>query len=195
MTAINTYEDLRGTIRDGDLAFFSGTSFLAKAIKRVTGSPWSHVGILFWEYGDEGDEDNTLMLHEAVAEGCRAIRLSMKLRETPNPVEICRSGYIDSEAKRAAIRRHSHRQLAIEYGKWQLVQIWARVRFGIGRRPHFDKELICSELVAACYARAGYYFDKANSDFVSPADLYRDPWMRTIATLEKTIELERYELP
>lgn len=182
-----TYAEIREKVKDGDIAFFHGTSFLAKAIQRVTQSPWNHCGLLFWEKGSDG-QDDLLMLHEAVSHGCRAIRLSKKLCDCKHPVKIARHLAVDSEAKRYAIRRHSNYMLAIEYNTWALVQIYARVRFGIGRKPKFKKETICSEMVAESYSRAGVYFEASDAGFVSPADIYRDAMITEVGTVQPECE-------
>lgn len=181
---MTNYFDVRSKVRDADIAFFSGDTFLAKAIQRVTKSPINHCGLLFWD----GDH---LMLHEAVAEGCRAIRLSRKLETCTKPVVIARSRHVDSEAKRYAIRRESNYLLAVEYNTWSLVQIWFRVRLGIGRKPRFQRETICSEMIAQAYRRAGYEFT-GTQGFVSPASIYADPLMFEIGRIEPQCELEEW---
>ena len=41
------YSEVRAKLRSGDLLFTSGDYLVSKAIQKVTGSPWSHVGIVF----------------------------------------------------------------------------------------------------------------------------------------------------
>src|SRR5262245_36846101 len=42
-----TYKALRPQLRSGDLFFCAGRYLVSKAIQTMTGSPWSHVGIIF----------------------------------------------------------------------------------------------------------------------------------------------------
>lgn len=182
------YADIRDKVFDGDIAFFRGTTLLSAAIQRVTKSPISHIGMLFWD----GD---LLMLHEAVDEGCRAIRMSAKVATCKEPVIVARSRFVDSAVKRIAIRRQSNYDLAVEYNWYALLQIYARVRLGIGRKPKFDNRLICSEYVARAYAAAGHQFQALNPKlgFVSPADIFCDPTITEIGTIERQIELPLVE--
>ncbi len=41
------YQQVRGTLRSGDLFFCSGDYMVSKLIEKFTKSPWSHVGIIF----------------------------------------------------------------------------------------------------------------------------------------------------
>ena len=184
-----TYPEIRERVRDADIAFFSGDTFLSRAIKRVTKSPISHIGLLFWD-------GELLMLHEAVDEGCRAIRMSAKVAKATNPVIIARHREIDSVPKRSAIRRESNYLLAVEYNFWALAQIYFRIRLGIGRKPRFDKELICSEYVAKAYGKAGIKFTSIQPriGFLSPQDIYADPMLYEIGRVEPQVELERIEI-
>ncbi len=45
---INSYQQRRAKLRSGDLLFASGNYPVSKVIRKMTGSPWSHVGIIFW---------------------------------------------------------------------------------------------------------------------------------------------------
>ncbi|MFA6465271.1 MAG: hypothetical protein WCT30_05900, partial [Desulfurivibrionaceae bacterium] len=41
------YPDVRAQLKSGDMLFTSGDYLISKAIQKMTGSPWSHVGIVF----------------------------------------------------------------------------------------------------------------------------------------------------
>ena len=41
------YADVRAKLQSGDILFTSGDYLISKAIQKMTGSPWSHVGIVF----------------------------------------------------------------------------------------------------------------------------------------------------
>ena len=41
------YAALRTKLKSGDILFASGDYLVSKAIQKMTGSPWSHVGIVF----------------------------------------------------------------------------------------------------------------------------------------------------
>ena len=45
---IDSYQQRRAKLRSGDLLFASGNYPVSKAIRKMTGSPWSHVGIIVW---------------------------------------------------------------------------------------------------------------------------------------------------
>ncbi len=41
------YDELRSTLKSGDLFFTSADYLVSKAIQACSGSPWSHVGVVF----------------------------------------------------------------------------------------------------------------------------------------------------
>ncbi len=73
-----SYANLRTKLKSGDLLFASGDYLVSKAIQKVTGSPWSQVGIAFCL-----DSINRILLLESVEDmGARFAPLSKYLRET-----------------------------------------------------------------------------------------------------------------
>jgi len=65
------YADFREKIKTGDLCFTAGSSFFSRAIRIITRSIVSHVGVFFWE-------DDRLMVAESVeGAGVRPIHASM----------------------------------------------------------------------------------------------------------------------
>ena len=44
---VESYQNVRGSLRSGDLLFCSGDYLVSRLIQRFTNSPWSHVGIIF----------------------------------------------------------------------------------------------------------------------------------------------------
>jgi hypothetical protein len=45
--SIKPYRAIRPALRSGDLLFTAGDYLVSQVIRKFTGSPWSHVGILF----------------------------------------------------------------------------------------------------------------------------------------------------
>jgi hypothetical protein len=79
MNSLDIYYQIRPVIQSGDLVFFSGKGFLPWAIKKCTGSPWSHVGFVF----KQGDTDDLILIAESTISkddnGVQVHRLSERI--------------------------------------------------------------------------------------------------------------------
>jgi len=70
-----SYEEIRATLKSGDLIFASGDYLVSKAIQKVTHSPWSHVAIII-----RVEEIDRILLLESVEDmGVRIVPLSKYL--------------------------------------------------------------------------------------------------------------------
>jgi len=81
------YEEVRGTLRDGDLVLFKGKNPLSKLIVGISKGTYSHVGLILWWGGLEG----RLMVVEAHwPGGLRAVPLSWMLCQYEGDVDVFR---------------------------------------------------------------------------------------------------------
>lgn len=171
---ILAYYKLRQTLRSGDLIFTSGDYLISRAIRQATGSPWSHVGIIF----KINELDRILLLESVEDAGVRLAPLSKYLKDYDNKepyngkIVIARCNGLDA-SKIKIIARSGIDELARPYDKDEIVKIMARVIFW-GSTWERDSEYICSELVDECFSRAGIIFKKDDRGFISPENIWID---------------------
>ncbi|ALQ51824.1 YiiX/YebB-like N1pC/P60 family cysteine hydrolase [Nitrosomonas ureae] len=168
------YSDLRAKLKSGDILFASGDYLVSKAIQKVTGSPWSHVGIVF-----RLDSIDRVLLLESVEDiGVRFAPLSKYLNdyEDKRPykgrVVLARCKDVNS-ATVEGIATFGIDELTQPYDKDEIAKILARITLGIGKKEK-DREYICSELVHECFSHAGKEFAFNPKEFISPEDVWLD---------------------
>lgn len=177
------YSDLRAKLKSGDLLFTSGDYLVSKAIQKVTGSPWSHVGIVF-----RLDSIDRMLLLESVEDmGVRFAPLSKYLNDyedgKPYKGRVVLARCKDVTANTVAgISTFGIDELTQPYDKDEIAKILARVALGIGKKEK-DREYICSELVYECFSRAGKEFEYNPKGFISPEDIWLDEKVSTVGRI------------
>lgn len=169
-----TYSDIRAKLKSGDIFFTSGDYLISKAIQKMTGSPWSHVGIVF-----RLDSIDRVLLLESVEDmGVRFAPLSKYLKDYENgkPYKgravLARCNNVTPETI-VKLSTFGIDELTQPYDKDEIAKIMARITLGIGKKER-DREYICSELVYECFARAGKEFAFNPKGFISPEDVWID---------------------
>ena len=169
-----TYAAVRAKLKSGDILFTSGDYLISKAIQKMTGSPWSHVGIVF-----RLDSIDRVLLLESVEDmGVRFAPLSKYLNdyEDGKPYKgravLARCKDVTSETI-VGLSTFGINELTQPYDKDEIAKIMARITLGIGKKER-DREYICSELVYECFARAGKEFAFNPKGFISPEDVWVD---------------------
>jgi hypothetical protein len=180
---INSYQQRRAKLRSGDLLFASGNYPVSKVIRKMTGSPWSHVGIIFWLKSI----NRVLLLESVESVGVRFAPLSKYLtaysRGKPYRGMIILARCTDVAAKNIDdLARCGVDELTRPDDKDEIVAIVARIALGRGK-PKRDREYICSELVYECFANAGKEFAYNKKGFISPEDVWRDEKVRLISRI------------
>lgn len=168
------YAALRAQLKSGDILFASGDYLISRAIQKMTGSPWSHVGIVF-----RLDSIDRLLLLESVEDmGVRFAPLSKYLSdyEDGKPYKgravLARCADVTKETV-SHLSAFGIDELTQPYDKDEIAKIMARIALGMGRKER-DREYICSELVYECFARAGKAFSFNARGFISPEDVWVD---------------------
>lgn len=171
---VTPYQDIRSTLRSGDLLFASGDYLMSKAIQKFTVSPWSHVGIVF-----KLERLDRILLLESVEDmGVRFAPLSKYLTdyEDRKPykgrVVLARCKDVNSEIV-SGLAKFGISELTRPYDKDEIAKIMARIALGLGKKER-DREYICSELVYECFSHAGREFAYNPKGFVSPQDIWSD---------------------
>ncbi len=171
-----SYEEIRNSLRTGDIVFCSGTYFFSKLIQKVTKSVWSHVGII---YRDDF-LDRIFILESETMIGVRVAPLSKYLKDYHGRRKPYRGrmfvAELDPPANEQALKKavsFGMDQLTKPYDNWEIIRVGLRILFGIGRKSR-DRKYICSELVYEAFHKAGVEFPYNNRS-ISPDDLWKDP--------------------
>jgi len=182
--ATTDYDQIRSELRSGDLLFASGNYLISKAIRKVTDSCWSHVGIVF-----QLDNINRVLLLESVeSSGVRFAPLSKYIVDYRNgkpydgPIVIARHQQVNFEVM-SRLAKFGIDELTQPYDKDEVGKILARVILGQGKWQQ-DREYICSELVYQCFVEAGVELHRDERGFVSPANIWQDDNVKFLARLQ-----------
>jgi hypothetical protein len=157
---IISYDSIRDYLKTGDIVLFSGTGLAGGAIKLLTRSPWSHVGLivrrageaepLLWESMPSGfckDVDSG-----SFRTGVQLVRLSERLARFTGPVAVRRLNRPLCEQQRwrlealqteVADRRYERNLLELAFAAFDWLTL---------NREDLTT-LFCSELVAETYQR------------------------------------------
>lgn len=157
-----SYDDIRPVLRTGDLFFCCGKGFLSSTIKRITKSPFSHVGVIAVVGG-------RVLTIEAIKYGTAIRRFSRVLAGYKGDVVIARSSATPEQLK--TFWHEAVNFEGVKYGYWTAIRIWACVRFGIAM-PKQGKAMICSDLVARCFREVGIAINANQKHFTSPEDVW-----------------------
>jgi hypothetical protein len=160
------YSEFREKARDADLLLFSGRAQISRAIRRLTGSPYSHAGFVA-RWGER------LMVIEAVGSGVRAVPTSVAIEAYHGEVEwatLCNG--VDIDRKKVVLAAKQY--LGLSYSMGGIGRFLLRILFGAyagakdkKRQPH---AFFCSEFVSRCYREGGLDLAPGEADrFTSPA--------------------------
>ncbi len=181
---VKNYSQLRQELKSGDLVFTSGNYFISQAIRKVTNSPWSHVGIVFYL----NDIDRVLLLESVESSGVRFAPLSKYVGDYKNGepydgiIAVARHRSM-SDLALTTMAKFGISELTRPYDKDEVGKILSRLILGKGKWES-DREYICSELVYECYKKAGIALNHNPLGFVSPADIWQDAAVELVARIQ-----------
>jgi len=202
--AVAAYAELRPQLATGDVVLFGGKSALCRRIQRLTGSRWSHVGMLFCDAG----ADDALLWEATSATDLKDLdtgRTGPGVRLTPFGAWVALYGERIA-VRRLAAERSAERMAALAafrremagrpYEKHRLELLRSMGAGPLGRNAGPDlSSLFCSELVAAAFQSMGLLRDRPPSNNYTPKDFSSDrrPRLRLLdgATLGPEIFLSR----
>ena len=191
------YSKFRDEIRTGDLLLCSGTSMMSKIIQHMTGSVWSHVGVIL-----RADPITRIIVMESVETiGVRAIALSKYLTDYngsgagyPGGVVIARHSGAEKLDKTAAVL---FGQTAVEllghrYDNAEIIKIVARIFKSVlpfTKDERIDlvpnREYICAEYALKCLNAWGLDVTHNRRGFIAPFDFPNDPKVDVVAVLKR----------
>jgi len=175
------YNDLRSTIRTGDILLCSGNGLFSKFIKRATDSIWSHVAFIL-----RVPSLNRIMLFESVETvGVRTVPLSSYIcnynssrKSYDGKILIARHAEFDL----SKIRDLSHKAvdlLGYPYDFFEIAKISARLLMRwakfLPKSMEDNGSYICSEYAFECYKSIGVDINHDRLGFVTPRDFAATP--------------------
>ena len=183
VSPVKSYTALRPQLRSGDLFFCSGRYLVSRAIQKMTGSPWSHVGIII----RVEKIDRVLLLESVEDMGVRFAPLSKYLddyddaRPYRGEMVVARVSAL-KQGDVPKVAEFGVDELTRPYDKDEIAKIVARIALGLGRSER-DREYICSELVFECFAHAGLGFVYNPKGFISPEDVWIDSQVQPLGRI------------
>ena len=179
---VQRYDEVRDTIRTGDVLLYRGTLWISRLIEKVTRSEYSHSGLTAWW-------DGRLMVLEASRRGVVATPLSQNVRRYHGDVVWFTCTQDIAAEDRARLLAFAQHELGKEYSLWGAVVLGLRLLFErrIERRDALRRErrLICSQYVAQAYNAIGRDLKPHHSDrFMSPRDVAGSPLLRRRGVLK-----------
>jgi hypothetical protein len=179
------YDDVRSSIKDGDVIMYRGRNLPSRLIRWATRSRYSHAGLAAWW-------NRRLMVLEAVGKGVVVTPLSTKVRQYHGAVEWFTCVEDIAEVDRHRMIEFAQQELGKEYARWKAIKLGLRILFQKGQKQRDElrraRQLFCSHYVAEVYNAVGKDLKKGVSDrFMSPADVANSPLLKRAGVLRKKI--------
>lgn len=178
------YADIRDKLQTGDLVFFSGSGLFSNTIKVITGSKWSHVGmvvriqdidsVLLWESTTLG---NTPDVHSGeLMQGVQLVTLSDKIKRYNGDVAFRLLHFERTyKAKQALMdMRYELRHRPYEQSAMELINSAVDV-LGFDNQEDFSS-CFCSEIVAEALQRMGVLENQIAANEFTVVDLANYPF-------------------
>ncbi len=169
-----SYEDIRDTLKTGDLFFSSGSYMFSGIIQYLTKSTWSHTAVI---YKDEALK-RVLVLEAEPFVGIRMIPLSKYLNDykknKPYKGQIVLAKLnidIPKENLNEGIS-FGLDELTRPYDNFEIIRIMLRILFRITQREN-NRDYICSELVRDMLSKASIEMPY-NDTYISPDNIWND---------------------
>jgi hypothetical protein len=164
------YDQLRGSVKAGQLVFFKATKWNQKLITLITGGKYSHCGMAVWL---TDGVSSRLMLIEATNGGRRIISLSHYADRSFEVIDV-KLNYPDIAEE---VLEHT----GLPYSYIDFIKIGIRdimLRFGI--KTHLPNSVgeVCSEFLSNTVQKAGI---KVSDALISPSALYKE--MKALGTV------------
>ena len=175
----DTYENIRNEMQPGDVIAFSGKKFTSSAIKEITNSNVSHVGVIFQStllINGEPQQGVLNQVAEATLSGVRLTRLSGIVRNYEEgqiwwlPLSDAARENLDLETFHNFLLHHEG--LPYDFSQAATLGLDKLDPFEIIRNQENFEKLFCSELVAGALEAAGV-INTINASRVTPIDLCR----------------------
>jgi hypothetical protein len=176
---LNSYEDIRESLKTGDIVLFSGKSRISRGIKFFSRSRYSHVGMVI--KSDDMDyvglwESTTLSNIKDIEtntkrKGVQFVALSERLNHYDGEVVIRRLQDVEFSSKEIKELTQLRKELKNRDYEDDELELIKSLYDGFGGLNNEDlSTLFCSELVAEAYQRLGLLPNNIPSNEYTPAD-------------------------
>lgn len=161
------YDQIRRSIKTGDIVLFSGKGAVSEWIKRFSRSKWSHVGMALRAY----DWDMLLLWESTtltsvadveagrVVRGVQLVPLSERLKTYPGKIAVRHLSQEIAALMWGRLLRFRKRVSGRPYEKNYIQLIKAAYDGPFGENKEDLSSLFCSELVAEAYQQMGLLAD------------------------------------
>ncbi len=186
-----TYDAIRPNLRTGDIVLFSGKGNLSQTIKTLSGSRWSHVGMVMvlpeYDFVCLWESTTLSTLRDLQTgdwrRGVQLTPLSIRIKTYDGDVAVRHLLDVDLsplDLGRLNVLRRATVGVPYEVSKLELLGSLLR---GVSIASHDDLcSLFCSEAVAEAYQTMGLIGCDAQSKKYAPARFSQDaedlPWLR-----------------
>lgn len=194
-----SWQDIKESLRSGDLLLCSGESVVSQLIRQATGSIFSHVGLVL-KLAETGQ---WLVLESVETKGVRCVSLEDGYLSNYNgngqpyagEMFIARHQSVAGQSHHLpAMYQRAFSLLGDHYNDKAIFEIAARIGMrdiGIhsnGRlRP--GRRYICSEFVYACFQSLNIQLAFDREGFIAPADIASDPAVEPLYHLPRSAAL------
>jgi uncharacterized protein YycO len=169
------YREVRVTFREGDLLAFRGKSAVSATIRALTGSVYSHVGLVYMIEGRR-------YCLEAVAKGVSLGLMSEVAKRYAGGIDYFEIGLAAAVRHKATL--FALEQLGKPFDFRGLLRFFTLLALRIRARARLDRRWFCAELVAEAYRRQGFELVRSPSCYASPCDLAGSPHVRFVHTVK-----------
>ena len=172
------YGECRDSIKNGDIVLFRGRSWISRAIRWMTNSPYSHAGVVAWW-------DDRVLVLEAVGKGIVATRLSHVVHHYDGQCELWST---DGELARTEVIRAAQLLLGRSYSSSKVLALLRRLVLRSRARavdPVIAPDaFVCSEFVSRVWRAGGIDLKADVADrFTLPVHIARSPSVRKVGDL------------
>ncbi|MDE0172208.1 MAG: YiiX/YebB-like N1pC/P60 family cysteine hydrolase [Defluviicoccus sp.] len=179
MPETHAFSDLRPRLKTGDIVLMGGTSIFSRAIRKLTGSDWSHVAmvvrveeydtVLLWESTTNG-HDKDVQTGE-IKRGVQLVPLSKRVSEHTGNLafRLLSRELTRTEIGRLNAFRHSVKDKGYDFDGLELLR--AALDSGLFWSNREDlTAYFCSELIAETYQAIGFLDKTKPSNEYTPDD-------------------------
>ncbi|NKB49152.1 MAG: hypothetical protein GKS02_07285 [Alphaproteobacteria bacterium] len=174
-----TYAEVRPTLKTGDIVLMGGSSIFSRAIRMLTKSRWSHVGmvinieqfdtVLLWESTTNG-HDKDVQTGE-VKRGVQLVPLSKRVKDHEGNLAFrpLSRGLSDGEITKLNEFRHTVKDKEYDFDGLELLRAAVDSKLFWSNTEDLSA-YFCSELIADTYRSLGFLGGDAPANEYTPND-------------------------
>ncbi len=187
------YEEIRKSLKTGDIVLFSGKGGISAGIKWATLSRWSHVGMVLkleeYDFVTIWESTTLSNLKDLISGKCRKgvqlVPLSSRVNKYEGEIAVRQLSGVSFTANDVKNLMEFRKQMTGKPYEEDMIELIKAAYDGpFGHNEEDLSSLFCSELVAEAYQRLGLLSEKKPSNEYTPADF----------SSKKEIKLKKGEL-